>query len=185
MKIVLKYMKPYRKLAILAPLFMLIETSSELIMPKLMTLLINHGVGASNSNYILKMGAGMIFVALLGIIGGIGCLIAASVVSQRAGTDLRKDLFTKIQYFSFHNIDTFQTPSLITRLTNDITQIQMVILMSLRMLIRAPLLCFGSLIMAFSIHAKLAMIFVISIVVLAIATFLVMRKAVPKFKMVQ
>lgn len=185
MKIIFKYMKPYRKLAILAPLFMLIETSSELIMPKLMTLLINHGVGASDSNYILKMGAGMIFVALLGIIGGIGCLIAASIVSQRAGTDLRKDLFTKIQKFSFHNIDTFQTPSLITRLTNDITQIQMVILMSLRMLIRAPLLCFGSLIMAFSIHAKLAMIFVISIIVLAIATFLVMRKAVPKFKMVQ
>lgn len=185
MKIVLKYMKPYRKLAILAPLFMLIETSSELIMPKLMTLLINHGVGTSNSNYILKMGAGMIFVALLGIIGGIGCLIAASVVSQRAGTDLRKDLFTKIQNFSFHNIDTFQTPSLITRLTNDITQIQMVILMSLRMLIRAPLLCFGSLIMAFSIHPKLAMIFVISIVILGVATFFVMRKAVPKFKLVQ
>lgn len=185
MRIILKYMKPYKKLAILAPFFMLIETSSELIMPKLMTLLINNGVAASNTNYILKLGAVMIFIAILGIIGGIGCLIAASIVSQRAGTDLREDLFTKIQNFSFHNIDTFQTPSLITRLTNDISQIQMVILMSLRMLIRAPLLCFGSLIMAFSINAKLAMIFVVSIVILAIATFFVMGKAMPKFKMVQ
>ncbi len=185
MRIILKYMKPYKKLAILAPLFMLIETSSELIMPKLMTLIINNGVAASNTNYILKLGASMIFIAILGIIGGVGCLIAASIVSQRAGTDLRKDLFTKIQNFSFHNIDTFQTPSLITRLTNDISQIQMVILMSLRMLIRAPLLCFGSLIMAFSINAKLAIIFVVSIIILSLATFLIMGKAMPKFKMVQ
>lgn len=185
MKLILKYMKPYKVLAILAPLFMMVDASSELIMPKLMTLLINNGVAASNSSYILKLGAGMIAIAILGIIGGIGCLISASIVSQRAGTDLRKDLFMKIQDFSFHNIDTFQTPSLITRLTNDITQIQMVILMSLRLLIRAPLLCFGSLIMAFSINAKLALIFVIAILVLAIITFIIMRKGIPKFQMVQ
>ncbi|KXL53201.1 putative ABC transporter ATP-binding protein [Anaerotignum neopropionicum] len=185
MKIILKYMKPYRILAILAPLFMMIEASSELIMPKLMTLLINQGVATSNSSYILKMGAAMISIAILGIIGGIGCLICAAIVSQRAGADLRKDLFIKIQNFSFHNIDTFQTPSLITRLTNDITQIQMVILMSLRMLIRAPLLCFGSLIMAFTINAKLAMIFIIAIAILGLAMFFIMRKAMPKFQMVQ
>lgn len=185
MKEILNYIKPYRKMAILAPLFMLIEASSELIMPKLMTLLINHGVAASNSTYILKMGALMIFISIIGIIGGIGCLICASIASQSAGTDLRRDLFIKIQNFSFHNIDTFQTPSLITRLTNDITQIQMVILMSLRMLIRAPLLCFGSLIMAFTIQADLAIIFVIAIIILGIVTFVIMRKGMPKFQMVQ
>ncbi|WP_304508547.1 ABC transporter ATP-binding protein [Anaerotignum sp.] len=185
MKLILKYMKPYKVLAILAPLFMMVDASSELIMPKLMTLLINNGVAGGNSSYILKLGGAMIAIAILGIIGGIGCLICASIVSQRAGTDLRKDLFMKIQDFSFHNIDTFQTPSLITRLTNDITQIQMVILMSLRFLIRAPLLCFGSLIMAFSINAKLAVIFVIAILILGLVTFLVMRKGIPKFQMVQ
>ncbi|NCC16476.1 MAG: ABC transporter ATP-binding protein [Clostridia bacterium] len=185
MKEILNYIKPYRKMAILAPLFMLIEASSELIMPKLMTLLINHGVAASNSNYIVKMGILMIFISIIGIIGGIGCLICASIASQSAGTDLRRDLFIKIQNFSFHNIDTFQTPSLITRLTNDITQIQMVILMSLRMLIRAPLLCFGSLIMAFTIQADLAIIFVIAIIILGIVTFVIMRKGMPKFQMVQ
>lgn len=178
-------MKPYKHLAILAPIFMLIEASAELIMPKLMTLLINNGVATQNSNYILRMGATMVFIAIIGIIGGVGCLIAASIVSQRAGTDLRKSIFVKIQNFSFHNIDTFQTPSLITRLTNDITQIQMVILMSLRMLIRAPLLCFGSLIMAFSINAKLALIFVVAIIILALVAFLIMRKGMPKFKLVQ
>ncbi len=185
MKMILKYIKPYGKLAILSPLFMLIESSAELIMPKLMTLLINHGVAASDSNYIIKLGTAMILIAFLGIIGGIGCLITASIVSQKAGTDLRKDLFMKIQDFSFHNIDTFQTPSLITRLTNDITQIQMVILMSLRMLIRAPLLCLGSLIMAFSMNARIALIFIIAIVILGLAVVLIMGKAMPKFRMVQ
>lgn len=164
---------------------MLIEAAAELIMPKMMTLLINNGVATQDSNYILKLGVAMIFIAILGVAGGIGCLITASIVSQRAGTDLRKALFEKIQDFSFHNIDTFQTPSLITRLTNDITQIQMVILMSLRMLIRAPLLCFGSLIMAFTINAKLSLILVAAIVILALVTFFVMRKGMPKFKLVQ
>lgn len=185
LKLIFKYMKPYKILAILAPLFMMVDASAELIMPKLMTLLINNGVAGGNSSYILKLGGVMIAIAILGIIGGIGCLISASIVSQRAGTDLRKDLFMKIQDFSFHNIDTFQTPSLITRLTNDITQIQMVILMSLRLLIRAPLLCFGSLIMAFSINAKLAVIFVIVIVILGLVAFIIMRKGIPKFQMVQ
>ncbi|WMI79856.1 ABC transporter ATP-binding protein [Anaerotignum sp. MB30-C6] len=185
MKVILKYMKPYKTLAILAPLLMLIEAAAELIMPKMMTLLINNGVATQDSNYILKLGVAMIFIAILGVAGGIGCLITASIVSQRAGTDLRKALFEKIQDFSFHNIDTFQTPSLITRLTNDITQIQMVILMSLRMLIRAPLLCFGSLIMAFTINAKLSLILVAAIVILALVTFFVMRKGMPKFKLVQ
>ena len=185
MKVILKYMKPYKKLITLAPLFMLIEASAELIMPKLMTLLINNGVANQNSDYILKLGTVMILLAILGIVGGIGSVICASIVSQRAGTDLRKSLFMKIQDFSFHNIDTFQPPSLITRLTNDITQIQMVILMSMRMLIRAPLICFGSLFMAFTINTKLALILVISIVVLALVTFIIIRKAMPRFKKVQ
>lgn len=185
MKTILSYIKPYKGLAILAPLLMLLEASAELILPKLMTLLIDRGVASGNTTYILQLGAGMLGIAVIGIIGGIGCLICASIVSQRAGTDLRKSLFSKIQNFSFHNIDTFKTPSLITRLTNDITQIQMVIIMSLRMLVRAPLLCIGSLIMAFTINARLAMIFVAAIIVLAVSAFLILRQGMPRFKLVQ
>lgn len=182
---VLKYLKPYKKLAIMAPLFMLLEVSSELVMPKIMTYLINRGVGMGNMELIVKIGILMLVIAVIGIIGGIGCLICGSIVSQRTGTDLRKALFEKIQEFSFHNIDTFSTPSLITRLTNDITQIQIVILMCLRMLVRSPLLCIGSIFMAFSINFKIASMFIFVVLLLTLAVFLIMRKALPKFKIVQ
>nr|WP_294680848.1 ABC transporter ATP-binding protein [uncultured Anaerotignum sp.] len=185
MKRIWDYLKPYRKLAILAPILMLLEVGAELAMPKLMTYMINQGVGAGNTALIAKTGVEMLVIAIIGIIGGIGCLICASLVSQRTGTDLRKAAFEKIQEFSFHNIDTFSTPSLITRLTNDITQIQLVIMICLRMLVRSPLLCVGSIIMAFSINAKIAGMFLIVVALLALAVFLILRVAMPKFKMVQ
>ena len=185
MKRLWEYMKPYKRLAILAPILMLLEVGAELAMPKLMTFMINQGVGTGNTAIITKTGIEMLVIAIIGIIGGIGCLICATLVSQRTGTDLRRAAFEKIQEFSFHNIDTFSTPSLITRLTNDITQIQLVIMICLRMLVRSPLLCIGSIIMAFSINAKIAGMFLIVVVLLAIAVYLILRVAMPKFKMVQ
>lgn len=178
-------MKPYQKLAILAPLLMLLEVSAELAMPKIMTYMINQGVGMGNTALIAKTGVAMLIISVIGIFGGIGCLICASIVSQRTGTDLRRSAFQKIQEFSFHNIDTFSTPSLITRLTNDITQIQLVIMMCLRMLVRSPLLCIGSIVMAFSINAKIASLFIFVVLLLAGAVFLILKAALPKFKMVQ
>ena len=121
MKTLLDYIRPYRMLAILAPLFMMLEVASELAMPKIMTVLLDQGVAQGDAGFIGKIGGLMLLISVIGIIGGIGCLIASSIVSQRTGTDLRRAAFGKIQEFSFHNIDTFQTPSLITRLTNDIT----------------------------------------------------------------
>ena len=178
-------MKPYQKLAILAPLLMLLEVSAELAMPKIMTYMINQGVGMGNTALIAKTGVEMLIISVIGIFGGIGCLVCASIVSQRTGTDLRRAAFQKIQEFSFHNIDTFSTPSLITRLTNDITQIQLVIMMCLRMLVRSPLLCVGSIVMAFSINAKIASLFIFVVLLLAGAVFLILKAALPKFKMVQ
>lgn len=178
-------MKPYQKLAILAPLLMLLEVSAELAMPKIMTYMINQGVGMGNTALIAKTGVAMLIISVIGIFGGIGCLICASIVSQKTGTDLRRAAFQKIQEFSFHNIDTFSTPSLITRLTNDITQIQLVIMMCLRMLVRSPLLCVGSIVMAFSINAKIASLFIFVVLLLAGAVFLILKAALPKFKMVQ
>lgn len=185
MKELLRYIRPYKKLAIFAPLFMLLEVGSELIMPKLMTYLLNRGVGLGNTQLIMKIGGLMLLIAVIGIIGGIGCLVCGSIVSQRTGTDLRKALFERIQTFSFHNIDSFSTPSLITRLTNDITQIQIVILMCLRMLVRAPLLCVGSIIMAFSINMKIASMFIVVVLLLTVAVYIVMKFALPKFKLMQ
>lgn len=185
MKKIWEYMKPYQKLAILAPLLMLLEVSAELAMPKIMTYMINQGVGMGNTALIAKTGIAMLIISVIGIFGGIGCLVCASIVSQRTGTDLRRSAFQKIQEFSFHNIDTFSTPSLITRLTNDITQIQLVIMMCLRMLVRSPLLCVGSIVMAFSINAKIASLFIFVVLLLAGAVFLILKAALPKFKMVQ
>ena len=185
MRKIFDYIKPYQKLAILAPVMMLLEVAAELSMPKIMTFLINQGVGEGNTGLIIKTGTGMLVIALIGIIGGVGCLICSSVVSQRTGTDLRKAAFEKIQEFSFHNIDTFSTPSLITRLTNDITQIQLVIMMCLRMMVRSPLLCVGSIIMAFSINVKIALIFIAVVLLLTMAVVFILRMALPKFKLVQ
>ena len=185
MKDVLSYIKPYRKLAILAPVMMLLEVAAELSMPKIMTYLIDKGVGAGNTALIVKIGIMMLIISVIGIIGGVGCLICAAITSQKTGKDLRKAAFEKIQSFSFHNIDTFSTPSLITRLTNDITQIQLVIMMCLRMMVRSPLLCIGSIIMAFSINMKIAGMFIFVVLLLAMAVFLILKAAMPKFKMVQ
>ena len=185
MKEVLKYLKSYKKYAFLAPLMMLLEVAAELSMPKIMTYLIDKGVSAGNTGLIVKIGIMMLIISIIGIIGGIGCLFCAAIASQRTGTDLRKAAFEKIQDFSFHNIDTFSTPSLITRLTNDITQIQLVIMMCLRMMVRSPLLCVGSIIMAFSINGKIAGMFILVVVLLTIAVVVILKQAMPKFKMVQ
>ena len=185
MKRVLEFIKPYKNLAILAPIMMLLEVAAELSMPKIMTYLINQGVGRGNTDLIIKLGIIMIFIAVIGIIGGIGCLVCAAEVSQKTGTDIRKAAFEKIQEFSFHNIDTFSTPSLITRLTNDITQIQLVIMMCLRMMVRSPLLCVGSIIMAFSINFRIASMFIAVVLMLTAAVFIILRAAMPKFKIVQ
>ena len=185
MKEVLNYLKPYKKLAILAPLMMLLEVAAELSMPKIMTYLIDKGVGMGNTALIVKIGILMLIISVIGIIGGVGCLICAAKASQNTGTDLRKAAFEKIQDFSFHNIDTFSTPSLITRLTNDITQIQLVIMMCLRMMVRSPLLCIGSIIMAFSINAKIAAMFIAVVLMLTVAVVLILKAAMPKFKLVQ
>lgn len=185
MREVLNYLKPYKNLALLAPIMMLLEVAAELSMPKIMTYLIDKGVGMRDTDLIVKIGILMLIISVVGIIGGVGCLICAAIASQRTGTDLRKAAFEKIQAFSFHNIDTFSTPSLITRLTNDITQIQLVIMMCLRMMVRSPLLCIGSIIMAFSINAKIATMFIAVVLMLTCAVFIILRAAMPKFKLVQ
>ncbi|MCQ4727242.1 ABC transporter ATP-binding protein/permease [Anaerotignum faecicola] len=180
-----KYLKKYKLYTILAPLLMMIEVASELLQPKLMTKIIDNGVVAGNLDYIIKVGIIMVVIAALGIIGGIGCLIFASLTSQGFGADLRDDLFKKIQEFSFKNIDTFKPSSLITRLTNDVTQMQNIVLMSLRMLVRAPLLFVGGIMMTFTINRKLSLIFLVMIPIVLAAITVLIKLSFPLFKIVQ
>lgn len=150
-----------------------------------MASIINEGIENKDLFHIQKTGILMISMALLGLAGGVGCTIFASMASQYFGADIRKSLFSKVQTFSFFNLDQYKTGSLVTRLTNDVAQMQTFIQMLLRVLTRAPLLSIGSLIMAFIISPSLALILLLVIPLLALLLFVVMRKALPLFSEVQ
>ena len=185
MRKLLKYLKPYWLYVILAPLLMIVEVGSELLMPKIMSYIVDIGVANHDFSYIISRGILMIIIAFFGIVGGAGCTICSSKASMGFGTDIRKDMLDRIQNFSFVNLDKFKTSSLITRLTNDITQVQQIVMMSLRMLVRAPATFIGGLIMAITINARLSLILVVAIVVLFTSVFLIIRKVGPLFNIVQ
>lgn len=186
-----KYVIPYKSAFILGPIFMIVEVLGEIILPKLMSMIINYGCGqdvtvaAKGPAYIIGIGAAMIGTTLLMMMGGVlGAYFAVKASVNFAG-DLRRDVFAKVQKFSFANIEKFSTGSLVTRLTNDITNIQNVLSMGLRMLLRAPGMLIGGLIMAFLMNAKLALVFCVVIPVLIIALAFVMKTAFPRFDVMQ
>ena len=186
-----KYVIPYKSAFILGPIFMIVEVLGEIILPKLMSMIINYGCGqdvtvaAKGPAYIIGIGAVMIGTALPMMMGGVlGAYFAVKASVNFAG-DLRRDVFAKVQKFSFANIEKFSTGSLVTRLTNDITNIQNVLSMGLRMLLRAPGMLIGGLIMAFIMNAKLALVFCVVIPVLIIALAFVMKTAFPRFDVMQ
>ncbi len=150
-----------------------------------MAKIVDQGVAQGNLTLVLKYGLLMVGIASIGLIGGWGCTIASSIASMNFGADLRTETFKKIQEFSFANLDQFKTESLITRLTNDVLQIQHMVLMSLRMMVRAPFLCIGSLIMVFAINIKMALILAVAMPLLFTVVFLIIRKGFPLFNLVQ
>lgn len=186
-----KYMKPYMSAFILGPIFMIVEVIGEVVLPKLMSMIINYGCGqaehvaAKGTAYIIGIGAVMIITALLMMLGGVLGAYFAVKASVNFSADLRKDVFGKVQRFSFANIEKFSTGSLVTRLTNDITNMQNVIEMSLRMMLRAPGMLIGGLIMAFIMNWRLALVFCVVIPILLISLGLVMRVAFPRFDIMQ
>ncbi|UPO89857.1 ABC transporter ATP-binding protein [Niallia sp. Man26] len=184
MKELMGFLKPYWKITILAPLFMVLEVSMDLLQPFLMAQIVNEGVMKGDLETIQRTGGLMILVAFIGLIGGAGCTVFSSTASMNFATDLRKVVFDKVQSFSFQNLDKFKGGSLITRLTADIVQLQMFVMMVLRS-IRSPLLKIGSVIMAFTISFKLALIFAATIPVLFIILYLLIRKAFPTYNIVQ
>ncbi|RKD29411.1 ABC transporter ATP-binding protein [Lacrimispora algidixylanolytica] len=185
MKIYWKYIKPYLAAFILAPLLMLTEVLGEIILPKLTSMIINNGVAGRDVGYIMHTGAIMIGIAVFMAVGGIGGAYFSSKASICFSTDLRRDIFHKVQQFSFKNIDEFSTGSLITRLTNDIQQIQNVIMMSLRLLFRAPGMLIGGLIMAYLMNSQLVMILLVVIPLLIIAIAIILITAYPRFQAMQ
>jgi len=185
MKKLIRYLKPYTLFAILAPLFMLIEVICDLYQPTLLAHIVDNGILKNNFQLILHTGLIMLAVAFIGVIGGVGCTVFSSLASQYFGRDLRNELFKKVQQFSFSNIDKFHTSSLITRLTNDVNQLQTLVMMSLRIMVRAPLLFVGGIIMAISLNKNLSIIFLFSIPILASIFLFIMKKSFHLFSEVQ
>jgi len=177
-----KYVKPYLSAFIIGPIFMIVETIGEVVFPLLLSKIIDKGVLEGRGVlYIIAMGAAMILTALIMMAGGVGGAWFAIKASSGFANDLRKDLFGQIQRFSFANIDQFNTGSLITRLTNDITQIQNMIQMLLRMGLRAPGMLIGALIMAFALNTKLALVILCVMPLLGVAIYLIIKTGFPRF----
>lgn len=182
----LKYLKgPAIFYAILAPILMLLEVAMDLTLPTMLSNIVDIGIANGDINYVLTAGGKMILFAFLGLIGGVGCSIFSTIAAVNLGQNLRDGLFAKIQSLSFLELDHFKTSSLITRLTNDITQVQTMVMMGLRILVRAPLLCIGGLWMAYRLSQSLSIVFVITIPIILIFVAIVMSKSFPLFKTMQ
>ncbi|MEG0996645.1 MAG: ABC transporter ATP-binding protein, partial [Clostridia bacterium] len=185
MRTLLPYLKPYRKECVLSPLFKMFEALLELLVPLLMARIIDQGILARDTGYVLRMGLLLVGLGLLGF----GVSSTAQYFAAKAAVGfaekLRSSLFAHIQRFSYTELDTLGTPTLINRMTADLNQVQTGVNMTLRLLLRSPFIVVGAMLMAFTVDAKVALIFAALIPVLAIAVVSVMRVTLPRHKRVQ
>lgn len=185
MKSVLKYLKEYKWLLIIGPFFKLVEAILELFLPYFMSLAVDYGVLRDDKAYVIKMGLIMLLTATIGIVSALICQYTASIVSQGFGTKLRDAMFDKIMSFSNAEIDDFGTTSLVNRLTADVNQLQNAVAMLIRLVIRAPFLCIGGVVMAISLDIKLSVVLMVVLPMFIIVLALTMIKTVPLYKKVQ
>ncbi|HDR7613791.1 TPA: ABC transporter ATP-binding protein [Bacillus mycoides] len=181
----LQYLKPYMFFAIIGPLFMVLEVAMDLIQPTIMQHIIDVGIANRDLNYVIKMGLLMIGAAAIGLVGGLGCMMYSTKAAVNFATDIRKDVFAKIEIFSSKNRDSFGTGKLLTIVTNDITSIQAAMTMTLRVLVRGPLLFIGSIIIVFVTARELFPILLVVVPVLLVAIVWIAGQASGSFKRVQ
>lgn len=181
-----KYIRPYLPYFILGPLCMIIEVIGEVLMPKFIAIVIN---GADDGTLTVASSIGtaglMILTALLMMVGGVGGAYYGAKASVNFAADLRADIFSKVQKFSFSNIDKFSTGSLVTRLTNDVTQLQNFVNMLLRMCLRSPGMLIGAVIMAVSMRPDLSLVLIVTIPLMLISILFLISKGFPRFAKVQ
>ena len=180
-----RYIGGYRKSLALVPFFVLLEVASELSIPLLMARVIDIGIPGGDIAFIIRTGLIMILLALVAIGLGILFMYFSTRASTGFSANLRDALFEKIQSFSFKNIDTFSTGSLVTRLTNDVNNLQMTLIMVLRMALRAPVMLVVAFFLAYSINAQLSIVLAVAIPILTIGIILIMRAATPRFVIMQ
>ena len=185
MKRLLPYMKKYIKFAVLCPILMILEVIADIAIPYLMSRIVDVGIANQDIEYVLKIGIIMVAAALSGMTFGIMSSHYGAKAGYGFASEIRLNLFEKVQSFSFANLDRFTVASLITRLTNDCNTLGQVTMMSLRMAVRAPFMMIFALLMALNINASLAKVFVISIPVLVTVLFIILSKARPLFLKMQ
>ena len=179
------FLKPYRVYCILGPAAKLAEAVLELYLPLLMAKVIDDGIAKGDTGYILKMGGVMLGIVTVGLLCALVCQYVASVTSQGFGTGLRHAVFRRITSLSHAELDAFGTPSLINRVTSDVNQLQYAVAMLIRLVIRAPFLCVGGIVMAMTIDLRLSLVIIVAIPLFVLIITLVMRKTVPLYRTVQ
>lgn len=180
-----KYIKEYWKPFCAAVFFLTIEAICDLLQPTIMASVIDIGVANRDMDYVLRMGGVMLLITAVGAIGASSRNILATIVSQRFGAELRSDLYKKTQTLSLENLDHFDRASLITRLTNDVTQVQIFTNGLMRIFVKAPLLCIGSIIMAIRLNQHLAVVLAVTVPIVSILIFMNMKVGFPFFLKVQ
>lgn len=185
MKILLQYLGVYRKFLWIGPAFKLLEAVFELIVPLVTAYMLDQGVRSGEAGYLWGMGRVLLGLGVVGLCSALVCQKCASIASQGFGTNLRNALYRKINTFSHREIDRFGTPSLITRMVNDVNQLQFAVAMLIRLVIRAPFLAIGAIVMAACIDWKLAIVFAVATPLIGLVLYLVMSRSVPFFKQMQ
>ncbi|WP_077308747.1 ABC transporter ATP-binding protein [Terribacillus halophilus] len=185
MKTVFSYLKPYWLLIIISLFFILIELSVELLQPFLLQLLIDDGITAGDNQLVIELGLGMVAIAIIGFGAGIVNIFLADHLGQSFGKNLRDEMYKKVQQAELQETQRFGTSTLLTRLTNDVNQIQLTLVMFFRFMIRAPFLIVGGTIMAFIVNARIALILLVAIPILLIFLRFIMKKSIRYFGIVQ
>ncbi|MEY8675833.1 ABC transporter ATP-binding protein [Thomasclavelia cocleata] len=181
----LKYIKEYRFSAIIGFVFKIAEAALELMVPLVMADIIDIGIKTNDKNYILMKGLTLVGLAIAGYLFALVCQYYASVTSQGVGTKLREDMYHQINRYDHRNLDKLSAPTLVTRLVNDVVQIQLAIAMTIRLTSRAPFIMIGSLVLAFFISGPLASIFIIGAVILAVIMLAITVVSMPYFNNIQ
>ena len=184
-KISLKFLKKYQKESVLAPLFKLLEALMDLTVPLVIAQIIKNGIGQNDMGFVLKMFGLLLMLAVLGMTFSFTAQWFAAKASTGYATDLRQELFDNIQDLTYAELDQLGTDTLITRMTSDVLQVQTGLNLALRLLLRSPFIVFGAMIVAFTIDVKSALIFVVTIPVLAIVIFTIMWISIPLYTKVQ
>lgn len=180
-----RFLKDYKLQLTIGPLCKLIEAIFELFIPLITADIIDNGVKNNDVGYVLQKGGLMILLGVLGLCSALVCQKSASIASQGFGTKVRNAMFRHINTFSHSELDKIGTPSLITRMTNDVNQLQLAVAMLIRLVIRAPFLVIGALIMAMMIDLKLSLIFFAAALLIGLVLFIVMTRSIPFFKKIQ